>query len=158
MSISADEYRKVASYFATGVTIVTTQNAASEPYGLTATAFTSVSLDPLLILVCLSNHLSGLKAFEESNQLGVNILAADQEDLSNHFAQPGTDRSKGPYLRGKTGVPVLANVIARLECEVTARYPGGDHTIIMGRVENAEVVNPEKNPLLFYESRYRELK
>jgi flavin reductase (DIM6/NTAB) family NADH-FMN oxidoreductase RutF len=158
MSVSPDQYRKVVSNFATGVTIVTTQNAEGHPYGLTVSAFTSVSLNPLLVLVCLSNHLSGLEAFQESNQFGVNLLAVDQEDLSNHFATPGTDRSQGPYVRGETGIPVLEGVIARLECEVTDWYPGGDHTLMMGVVQRAEIVNGEKEPLLYYGGGYRRLK
>ena len=158
MSASPDEYRKVVSHFATGVTIVTTGNGEGQSYGLTVSAFTSVSLDPLLVLVCLSNHLSGLEAFQESNRFGVNLLAADQEDLSNHFATPGTDRSQGPYVSGKTGIPVLEGVMAWLECEVTDWYPGGDHTIMMGEVRSAEIVNGEKEPLLYYGGGYRELK
>jgi flavin reductase ActVB len=158
MSVSREEYRKVVSHFATGVTIVTTHNAQGQPYGLTVNAFTSVSLDPLLVLVCLSNHLSGLEAFEESNRFGVNLLAVDQKDLSNHFATPGTDRSQGPYVNGQTGIPVLEGVIARLECDVTERYPGGDHTIMIGEVQRAEIVNAEKEPLLYYGGGYRELK
>ena len=158
MSVIKDEFRKVMSYFATGVTIVTTRNAEGQSYGLTVSAFTSVSLDPLLVLVCLSNHLSGLEAFDQSNRFGVNFLAADQEDLSNHFATPGTDRSQGPYVSGKTGIPVLEGVIARLECEVTDRYPGGDHTIMMGEVKSAEIVDAEKEPLIYCSGGYRELK
>lgn len=158
MSVISDEYRKVVSRFATGVTIVTTQNAQGQPYGLTVSAFTSVSLAPLLVLVCLSNHLSGLEAFQESNRFGINLLAVDQEELSNHFATPGTDRSQGPYVSGQTGIPVLEGVIARLECEVTEWYPGGDHTIMMGEVKSAEIVNAEKEPLLYYGGRYKRLK
>ncbi|MEE8348731.1 MAG: flavin reductase family protein [Acidobacteriota bacterium] len=158
MSVNRDEYRKTVGHFATGVTIVTTQNAEGQPYGLTVNAFTSVSLDPFLVLVCLSNHLSGLEAFQESNRFAVNLLAADQENLSNHFATPGSDRSQGPYTNGKTGIPVLEGVLARLECDVSDRFPGGDHTIMMGQVQSAEIVNGEKEPLLYYGGKYRELK
>jgi flavin reductase ActVB len=158
MSVTKDEFRKVMSHLASGVTIVTTQNAEGQSYGLTVSAFTSVSLDPFLVLVCLSNHLSGLEAFDQSNRFGVNLLAADQEDLSNHFATPGSDRSQGPYVSGKTGIPVLEGVIARLECEVTDRYPGGDHTIMMGEVKNAEIVDAEKKPLIYCRGGYQTLK
>ena len=158
MSVSPDQYRKVVGNFATGVTIVTTQNADGQSYGLTVSAFTSVSLDPPLVLVCLSRHLSGLEAFEQSNRFAVNLLAADQEDLSNHFATPGTDRTQGPYVSGQTGIPVFEGVLARLECRVTDWYAGGDHTIMMGEVESAEMVNGEKEPLLYYGGGYRQLK
>ena len=158
MSVSPDQYRKVAGCFTTGVTIVTTQNADGQSYGLTVSAFTSVSLDPLLVLVCLSRHLSGLEAFEQSNRFAVNLLAADQEDLSNHFATPGTDRTQGPYVSGQTGIPVLEGVLARLECTVTDWHTGGDHTIMMGEVQSAAIVNGEKEPLLYHGGRYRELK
>ena len=158
MPVTAEQFRKVVGHFATGVTVITTENAEGIRYGLTANAFTSVSLNPLLVLVCLDNLLSGLETFKESKKFGLNILAEDQEDWSDYFSQSGTDRSQAPYVTGKTGVPLLEGVVAWLECEVTAMYPGGDHTIVVGEVKHAEIVEPEKDPLLFHNGRYRGLR
>ena len=159
MAVNPDDFRKVMGNFATGVTIVTIQGQEGNPYGLTVNAFTSVSLNPLLVLVCLSDQLSGRDLFQKKSQFAVNILAQDQQDLSDHFARSETDRSKGPYSTGKTGVPVLEGVLARLECELVSEYPGGDHTIVLGEVKFAEVIaaNRGKKPLLFLRGTYKEL-
>jgi len=154
MSVTPEASRKVMGHFATSVTIITTANKEGTPYGLTVSSFTSVSMDPLLVVVCLDNQLSGLTSFKESGKFGVNILAEDQKDLADHFARPGTDRSEGPYVTGKTGVPLLKGVLARMECEIFTLYPGGDHTLILGEVQWAEVLQPEKDPLLSHRGRY----
>ena len=154
MTVSPEEFRKVMGQFATGVTIVTTANSEGTPYGLTVNSFTSVSMDPLLVVVCLDNQLSGLSAFKESGKFGVNILAEDQSDLSDHFARSGTDRSEGPYVTGKTGVPLLEGVLATMECEISTFYPGGDHILVLGEVKRTEILQPEKKPLLFHRGAY----
>lgn len=159
MAVNSDDFRKVMGNFATGVTIVTIQDQKGNPYGLTVNAFTSVSLNPVLVLVCLSDQLSGRELFQKESQFAVNILAQDQQDLSDHFAKSGTDRSKGPFSTGKTGVPVLEGVLAQLECELVSEFPGGDHTIILGEVKFAKVItaNQKKRPLLFLRGTYKEL-
>ena len=101
--VTPEEFREVMGRFATGVTIVTIEDEDGKPYGLTVNSFTSVSMHPPLVLVCLDNQLSGLANFKESGRFGVNILAEDQADLSDYFAQPGTDRSQGHYVKGETG-------------------------------------------------------
>ncbi len=154
MTVSPEEFRKVMGEFATGVTIVTTANSEGTPYGLTVNSFTSVSMNPLLVVVCLDKQLSGLSAFKESGKFGVNILAEDQSDLSDHFARAGTDRSEGPYVTGKTGVPLLKGVLATMECEISILYPGGDHILVLGEVKRTEILQPEEKPLLFYRGRY----
>ncbi len=154
MTVSPEEFRKVMGEFATGVTIVTTANREGTPYGLAVSSFTSVSMDQLLVVVCMDNQLSGLSAFKESGKFGVNILAEDQSDLSDHFARGGTDRSEGPYVTGKTGVPLLEGVLATMECEISTFYPGGDHILVLGEVKRTEILQPEKKPLLFYRGRY----
>lgn len=155
MPVTPEELREVLGHFVTGVTIITTEDKAGKPYGLTANSFTSVSMNPPLVLVCLDNQLSGLADFKESRKFGVNILAEDQTELSGYFAQPGTDRSQAQYVTGETGVPLLEGVLARMECAIFTLYPGGDHTIVLGEVKWAEVLQPEKNPLLFHRGRYR---
>lgn len=159
MAVNSDDFRKVMGNFVTGVTIVTIQDQEGNPYGLTVNAFTSVSLNPLLVLVCLSDQLSGRELFQKKSQFAVNILAQNQQDLADHFSKSGTDRSQGPYTTGKTGVPVLEGVLARLECELVSEYPGGDHTIVLGEVKSAEVIAAawKKRPLLFLRGTYQEL-
>ena len=159
MTVSRERFRQVMGAFATGVTIVTTQDQEGRPYGLTVNAFTSVSLSPPLVLVCLDNELSGLDAFQESNHFGVNILAENQEDLSNHFARKGTDRADSCYIQGPTGVPLLEGVLATLECKVVSTYPAGDHTIFLGEVKSADLAEGQegKGPLLYALGRYHRL-
>ncbi len=157
MSVTPEEFREVMGHFATGVTIVTTADNEGTPYGLTVNSFTSVSMDPLLVVICLDNQLSGLTAFKESGKFGVNILAEDQQDLADHFARAGTDRSEGPYETGKTGVPLLEGVLARMECEISALYPGGDHTLVLGEIKRTEILQSEKKPLLYFRGAYRSL-
>ena len=157
MGISPDLFRKVAGCFATGVTVVTTQDREGVPYGLTVNSFTSVSLDPPLVLVCLDNGLTGLDIFLESRRFAVNILTKDQQDVSNHFASRGTDRSQGPYAPGETGVPVVTGSMAWFECETVHEYAGGDHVILLAEVKAARLGDPETAPLLFYRGRYRDI-
>lgn len=157
MGVSPDLFRKVAGCFATGVTVVTTQDREGVPYGLTVNSFTSVSLDPPLVLVCLDNGLTGLDIFLESRRFAVNILTNAQQDISNHFASRGTNRSEGPYAPGQTGIPVVSGSMAWFECETVHEYAGGDHVILVGEVKTARLGDPETSPLLFYRGRYRDI-
>ncbi len=157
MEVAQDLFRKVAGSFATGVTVVTTQDREGVPYGLTVNSFTSVSLDPPLVLVCLDNRLTGLDIFLESGRFAVNILTNDQRDISNHFASRGTDRSQGPYAPGRTGVPVVTGSMAWFECETIHNYAGGDHVILVGEVRAAGLGDSEAEPLLFFQGRYRDI-
>ena len=157
MNLTPEQFRQAMGCFATGVTIVTTQDDQDQPYGLTVNSFTSVSLNPILVLVCLDNSLSGLEIFKKSNRFAVNVLAEDQQDLANHFAQSGTDRSQAPYIPGKTGVPILKGVLATIECTVVKWYWGGDHTIMIGEVQQVDSTQQNKKPLLFLQGRYHNL-
>ncbi len=157
MTVTLEQFRQAMGHFATGVTIVTTQDDQGQPYGLTVNSFTSVSLNPMLVLVCLDSSLSGLEAFKKSNKFAVNVLSEDQQDLSNYFAQSGTDRSQAAYIPGKTGIPLLEGVLATLECEIVKWYRGGDHAIMLGEVQQAETTQSDKKPLLFLQGRYRHL-
>src|SRR6266576_251567 len=102
--VSADSYKQVMSNWATGVTVVTTAGKNGAPYGLTVSSFTSVSLDPVLVLVCLDNRLSGLQEFKDSKKFGVNILSESQEDVSRLFAKKDTVRPAELYVTGHLGV------------------------------------------------------
>ena len=158
MTVNSAKFRQVMGNFPTGVTVVTTMGEDDQPYGVTVNSFTSVSLDPLLVLVCLDNQLSGLESFQSSRRFAVNILSEDQEDISNYFATSGTDRSQDFYVEGKTGAPLLKGAVATLECELVEMLPAGDHTIFLGEVRSAEIEETnQKNPLLFFRGHYERL-
>ncbi len=143
--------------FATGITVVTTKDRAGQPYGLTVNSFTSVSLDPILVLVCFDNRLSGLQAFKDSKHFGVSILSEHQEDMSRIFAKKDAERPSTIYFEGKLGMPLLQNAIAVMECETVQIFPGGDHQIFLGEVRNAEVRQAGQQPLLYFRGKYRTL-
>ena len=159
MTVTPERFRETMRRFATGITIVTTVDPRGEPYGVTVNSFTSASLDPLLVLICLDNGLTGFESFRLARFFGVSILSEGQQYLSEYFATRGTDRTRIPYSYGKTGVPLLADSLAGLECEVTDKHPGGDHTIFVGRVVNIDIpTHPVKRePLLYFGGRYRRI-
>src|SRR5262245_1178389 len=142
--VTSDKFRQVMGNFATGITVVTTCDKTGNPYGLTVNSFTSVSLDPVLILVCLDNKLSGLQSFIDSKHFGVSMLSDAQEDISRIFAKKDSERSPTIFFEGQLGMPLLRNAIAIMECEVVAKHLAGDHTIFVGRVEHAEVLEAAK--------------
>ena len=155
--VTPDKFRQVMGSFATGITVVTTMDKNGNPYGLTVNSFTSVSLDPLLVLVCLDNKLSGLQFFKDSKHFGVSMLSESQEDLSRMFAKKDSVRPASIYFEGKLGIPLLRDSLAIMECETTAIYPGGDHLIFLGHVHAAEVLEGSL-PLLYYRGRYQRLR
>ncbi|WP_340110151.1 flavin reductase family protein [Pikeienuella sp. HZG-20] len=121
--------------FVTGVTIVTTTGAAGEPIGLTANAFTSVSLNPPLLLVCISRQSFSLAAIQRAGGFAVNILAEDQQALSHRFAHRVEDRFKGVNWRpGPVGGPLLDGVCGWFDCRLHDQFAAGDHVILIGRV------------------------
>ncbi|MDP1610907.1 MAG: flavin reductase family protein [Sulfuritalea sp.] len=142
--------------FATGVTVVTARDAAGQPVGVTINSFASVSLDPPLVLWSLGLHSPSLVAFESCSHYAINILAAGQEDFSQRFAQSQGDKFAGIEARvGAGDTPLLPGCCAWFECRNQLRYPGGDHVILVGRVERFE--RQEKPPLIFHGGRYRSL-
>src|SRR5438876_10899424 len=104
--VTADQFRQVMGNFATGITVVTTRDKDGKPYGLTVNSFTSVSLNPVLVLVCLDVKLSGLQSFKDSKHFGVSILSEHQEDVSRIFAKKDADRPLSIYMDGKPGMPL----------------------------------------------------
>ncbi len=154
--VTPDLFRQLLSNWTTGITVVTTLDQAGRPYGLTVSSFTSVGLDPPLVLVCLDNRLSGLQAFKDAKRFGVSILSDKQEDASRVFAKRESERPPGMYFTGKLGLPLLRDSIAVLECETTAMYPGGDHTLFLGRVDAGEVLG-NSQPLLYFRGKYARL-
>lgn len=153
MPISSDELRRILGHFATGVTVVTTRLASGKPWGFTVNAFTSVSLTPPLILVCVGNGGSSFEAMSKAEHFAVNFLAEDQQQVSHVFASRVEDRFEGvPFDQGANGAPLLRGCLGYLECRKTASHVEGDHTILIGEVTAGKASGGP--PLLFYASSY----
>ncbi|MCP3906991.1 MAG: flavin reductase family protein [Oceanicoccus sp.] len=157
-SFDSLEFRNALGTFATGVCVVTANPEGYEPFGMTVNSFASVSLDPALVLWSLQNNSECFSVFEKADKFAVNILASDQIDLSNLYAQKNNHVLAPKHFRiGKSGLPVVRGVVTSFECNVWARYPGGDHVILVGEVTEMEN-NSNKEPLLFNAGQYRELR
>jgi flavin reductase (DIM6/NTAB) family NADH-FMN oxidoreductase RutF len=154
--ISASEFRQAMGHFATGVTVVTSVGDDGEPVGTTASAVTSLSLDPPLMLVCFDRESLTLRAIRSHGAFVVNVLAAPQLHLSANFARRGLAAAwDGVRHRpGPTGSPRLHGVLAALECTVENRLPGGDHEIVVGRVHHVEISNDGAAPLVYWRGSY----
>jgi flavin reductase (DIM6/NTAB) family NADH-FMN oxidoreductase RutF len=156
MAIEKQEFRRVLGHFAAGVTVITTIGDDGQPYGLTATAFTSVSLEPPLVLVCVDKRAESHPHFHVSRVFAVNFLAVDHEHLSRRFATSGGDKFKDLEVgRGVTGAPLLSEALGYLECRTVDVFEGGDHTIFLGQVEAADA--QEGEPLLYFKGAYRRI-
>jgi flavin reductase (DIM6/NTAB) family NADH-FMN oxidoreductase RutF len=156
MAIEKQEFRRVLGNFAAGVTIVTTVDDEGKPYGLTATAFTSVSLQPPLVLVCVDKRSESHPHFHTSQIFAVNFLALGQEDLSRRFAVTGGDKFGDViFHRGQTGAPVLPEALGHVECRIVDVFEAGDHPVFIGQVESADASDGE--PLLYFRGGYRQL-
>lgn len=154
--IVAAEFRRVLGHFASGVTIVTTCDADGRPTGLTASAFTSVSLDPPLILVCVDHKSQSHGPLVDRGRFAVNFLCAEQEGLSRKFATTRLDKFDGVAHRMTAlGVPVIDGALAQLECVTVSRHEAGDHTILVGRVEETTAIDGE--PLVYFRGQYGRL-
>ena len=147
------ELRRALGQFATGVTVVTTRAADGSPVGITVNSFSSVSLDPPLVLWCLGLSSAHFDVFRLAEQQLINVLAADQLDIANRFATRGADRFAGVrWSPTDTGLPRLDGCTAWFECGVRSRYEEGDHLILVCRIESFEVVRGK--PLVFHDSRW----
>ena len=157
MTIDPDSFRSVLGRFASGITVVTTRDAEQRDVGMTVSAFCSVSLDPPLVQVCVDHAASLYAALVVSTRYGVSILAAEQEALSRRFATAeSTRRFDGiGYRRGESGVILLDDALAHLECRIVASHDTGDHTMFVGEVESATARNAR--PLLYYRGGYAQL-
>jgi flavin reductase (DIM6/NTAB) family NADH-FMN oxidoreductase RutF len=155
--ITDQALRKMRGLFASGVTVVTTAHAG-QLRGVTVSAFSAVSLDPPLVLVCLANEAESKEWLAESGVFAVNILNDEQEFLSERFAARAplvNARFDGvPYHTAITGSPILADSLAWYDCRVAAMHDGGDHTIFVGRVEAIGFGDERKSPLLYFANRY----
>lgn len=156
MAIGPDEFRAVLGRFASGVTILTARDARGGDHGMTVSAFCSASLEPPLVLACIDKASDMHPVISKATHFGISILAEGQEQLSRRFAELETGRFDGiGYTRGETGVVLIADASAHLECRVVASHEAGDHTVYLGEVESASWGND--GPLLYYRGGYAQL-
>jgi len=146
-------FRRALGNFATGITVITAQTPAGEKTGVTANSFNSVSLEPPLILWSIDKRSGSCKIFEEASHFAVNILAADQIDVSNHFARPSDDKfADVTFTEGFGGAPLLQDTSACFQCESYETIDGGDHWILIGKVVAFE--DAGRAPLVYHQGSY----
>jgi flavin reductase (DIM6/NTAB) family NADH-FMN oxidoreductase RutF len=153
MAIEKDLFRRVMGSFASGVTVVTTQEPGGEPRGFTASALSSLSMEPRQLLVCVNNLSATLTTIREVAAFAVNIMASEQQAIAGRFAARSGDKFAGvAWEPGALGMPILAGSLAYAECRLAATYPGGDHTILVGEVIGAAA--RDAAPLLYFRGSY----
>jgi flavin reductase (DIM6/NTAB) family NADH-FMN oxidoreductase RutF len=154
-SVDGAAFKSALSRLAAGTNIVTMRGQDGEKLGLTATAVTSVSLDPPLVLVCINNGARTAAALEAHAPFIVHFLAADQEQLARHFASRIPDKFEGiPHSITESGSPRLEGALASIECAPYQIYPGGDHIIVLGRVVDVQVSDADASPLIYFRNRF----
>lgn len=154
--IDPDSFRAALGRFASGITIVTARDRKGRDHGMTVSAFCSVSLEPPLVLISIGHDASMHGLTMEVEQLGISVLSTTQEPLSRRFADPESDRFDGVgYSRGESGVALLEEALAHLECTVVTRHEAGDHTLVVCSVDRA--VATDGRPLLYYRGGYAQL-
>lgn len=159
MKLDPREFRNALGQFATGVCVITGQVEGQKPFGMTVNSFASVSLDPALILWSLQKDSECAPLFDKITRFGVNILSEDQQSLSNQYAKKGEhDLLEGSYRQGSSGVVVLNDAMTQFECEIDAVHEGGDHLILVAKVHAMQSHPAQRNPLVFFAGKYRELK
>ncbi|MCS4502732.1 FMN reductase (NADH) NtaB [wastewater metagenome] len=155
-TIDPQALRNALGCFATGVTIVTTRGEDGSPVGLTVNSFSSVSLEPPLVLWSLVRRSPSRAAFERATHFTVNVLTTGQRDLSQRFATARPDKFEGVrWWAGAGGAPVIEGCLAHFQCRQALRYDGGDHDIFLGRVEDFDA-SPAGEPLVFVTGRYHQ--
>lgn len=160
MSLNPSEFRRAMGCFATGVTIITV-DLDGEVHGMTANAFASVSLDPLLVLVCVDHSTRTHAHLHAKKRFGVNVLCEDQRAISEYYALPERTHDRAETEAGARfehtahGTPMLHGALSYLECRLRSAEPAGDHTIFIAEVE--DVVVREGEPLLFFKGKYRKV-
>jgi flavin reductase (DIM6/NTAB) family NADH-FMN oxidoreductase RutF len=160
MTLTASEFRKAMGSFATGVTIITV-DLDGEVHGMTANAFASVSLDPLLVLVCVDHSTRTHAHLHAKKRFGINVLSEEQRAISEYYARPERSHEHAEaeagahFERTAHGTPMLHGSLAYLECRLHSAQDAGDHTIFIAEVE--DVVVREGDPLLFFKGKYRKV-
>ncbi|NNH68502.1 flavin reductase family protein [Nocardia uniformis] len=151
--------RAVLAQWATGVVIVTTTRDDGQRHGMTASSFTSVALDPPLVSICLASTSTTCRLIRRSGVFAINVLGHDHEDISRRFASPNIDVGDrfglGQWQRAPSGAAVLTDAVAWLDCAVAACHPAGDHTIVLGLVQEAAAPRPAP-PLIYHDRTYYE--
>ena len=156
MAVSSEEFRAALSRFPSGVTVVTTHDTEGRFHGITVSAFSSLSLEPPRVLICVEKTTGSHAALQTSRAFVVNILSDGQRELSERFASQVENKFESvEFSDGIDGIPVLSGCIATLECRLTAVHDGGDHSIFIGEVEKA-VVN-DGDPILYFRGDYRSI-
>lgn len=151
--LDSREFRNALGEFATGVTVITTLDADSNPVGVTASSFNSVSIEPPLVLWSLAKNSGSLSAYQNSGYFCVHVLAAEHESLSQNFAMRGTDKFANiEWQKGLGNVPLLPEFAAQFQCKTSYQYEGGDHVIFVGEVIDYET--REHAPLVFHKGSY----
>jgi flavin reductase (DIM6/NTAB) family NADH-FMN oxidoreductase RutF len=155
--LNGEHFRRACGRFATGITVVTTLDHEGNPHGMTANSFTSVSLDPPLVLVCVDFRAKILLTLRKAERLGINVLSEGQRELSQAFARRGENRFDGvDWHAGESGVPLLPGALAWLECALQNVVDAGDHAVLIARVHRAAY--HEGRPLLYFASDYGHLR
>ena len=156
MSVDSDTFRAVLGRFATGITIITGRDDAGVDHGMTVSAFSSVSLNPPLVLACIDHAASMRPLLGTVTDIGINILSEGQEAISRRFSAKDVQRFDGlGYTRGGSGVALLDDALAHMEARIVERHEAGDHLIVIAQVEAAEAFS--ERPLLYYRSGYAQL-
>jgi len=158
MTVAVDEFKKAMQLWASGVTVVTTHSDKFGLQGMTVTAFSSVSINPPQVLVCINESADTGMGIQESQRFAVNVLSATQQDVSNQFAGGSSQQQRfenTPWTMGITDIPILDNSIMSLECKVIDKVFAGTHWIIIGEVQ--ESVCRAGVPLLYFQGAYQQL-
>lgn len=161
MSFSQDDFKKALSLYGSGVTVVTYEkdNVAS---GITVSAFSSVSLDPALVMVCLNQSSNALEAIQETKAFSIHLLSSEQKDISGIFSKNDSSRIdflKNTKDKGLTGAKHIIGSLCILDCELYAVHQAGDHSLVIGEVKHSHLnENTEILPLLYYNRNYRTIK
>lgn len=156
MTVDADEFRAVLGRFASGVTILTARDDDGRDHGMTVSAFCSASLVPPMVVACIDRAAEMHHVLKTASHFGISILAEGQEPLSRRFAELLSNRFDGiGYTRGESGVVLLDDALAHLECRPVMHHDAGDHTIYVGEVQRAEA--HKRRPLLYYRGGYAQL-
>ncbi len=154
--LSRDLFRRACGRFTTGVAVAGVIDPSGQPHALTVNSFTSVSLEPPLILICLAHSVAAIDVFRAASRFGLSFLSSSQIDISERFAHFAEDRFEGiPWHPGPGGVPLIDGAVGTLECSVVRWFPLGDHDVFVGEVMFAEVLPGE--PLAFFAGDYRRL-
>jgi flavin reductase (DIM6/NTAB) family NADH-FMN oxidoreductase RutF len=159
LPIKKDDFRRAMSQFVAGVTVITSRRG-DKLHGMTASAVSSVSLEPPLVLVCVDRSADTHDVIKESGIFAVNILSDGQSSLSDRFSSKEIEKDEHlrdvPHRFAATGAPIIEGCLAYLDCRLVGVYPGGDHAIFVGEVEDAGLLD-EGEPLLFFRRSYRRL-